>query len=134
MTMADKDQLAAFLRGFLPTVPGFSQFGTPVNPYAFRPLETHYPPAAEELAERLMKQAEFRALGLGAFLSTPDGEMIAAAVGEVITPPFQPYYTLVVTALQLAAHRQQQHGRERAAGLTGAGMLLTLLLLAILKD
>jgi hypothetical protein len=44
-------------------------------------------PSAAELATQLLATAEFRALGLGSWLRTSEGEIISVAV-EAISPPF----------------------------------------------
>jgi hypothetical protein len=71
-------------------------------------------PTAQELADELLGLAEFRALQLGTWLGTPEGEMFATAV-EAVSPPF--YRTdieLLVDALKLASTTQQKDGLKRA--------------------
>ena len=59
-------------------------------------------PSAAELAGQLLAIAEFRALGLGSWLGTPQGEFFTAAV-EAVSPPFyRQDEELLVDALKLA--------------------------------
>jgi hypothetical protein len=76
-------------------------------------------PTAAELAGQLLATAEFRALGLGTWLGTPDGEFFTAAV-EAVSPPFyRQDEELIVEALKLAA--KMQSGNRRAAGALALG-------------
>jgi hypothetical protein len=71
-------------------------------------------PTARELADELLGIAEFRALQLGTWLGTPEGEMFTTAV-EAVSPPF--YLSdveLLVDALKLASATQQKDGLKRA--------------------
>jgi len=71
-------------------------------------------PSTAELAGQLLTTAEYRALGLGSWLGTPDGEFFTAAV-EAVSPPFyRQDEELMVDALKLAA--KMQSGNQRAAG------------------
>ncbi len=71
-------------------------------------------PTPAELAGQLLAIAEFRALGLGTWLGTPDGEFFTAAV-EAVSPPFyRQDEELIVEALKLASNMQS--GNRRAAG------------------
>ena len=68
--------------------------------------------SAQEIAEELFADAEFKALKLGTFLNTPDGQLLAAAA-EAITPlPYRQDLALLIDALQLAAKMQQDAARE----------------------
>lgn len=76
-------------------------------------------PTAVELAGQLLAIAEFRVLGLGTWLGTPDGEFFTAAV-EAVSPPFyRQDEELIVEALKLAA--KMQSGNRRAAGALALG-------------
>jgi hypothetical protein len=71
-------------------------------------------PTAEELASELLDMAEFRALQLGTWLGTTDGQIIAQAV-EMVAPPFyREDIELLVAALQNAGQRQYQEGQHAA--------------------
>lgn len=71
-------------------------------------------PSVDELARELLGIAEFRALQLGTWFSTTDGQVIAEAV-EMVTPPFYSEdVELLVAALQRAAQLQQVEGQQAA--------------------
>ena len=79
-------------------------------------------PTAAELAGQLLATAEFRALSLGTWLGTPDGEFFTAAV-EAVSPPFyRQDEELIVEALKLAA--KMQSGNRRAAGALALGAVV----------
>jgi hypothetical protein len=87
-------------------------------------------PTVEQLAQELLHDAEFRALRLGTWLGTVDGEVITEAV-EMVTPPFyRQDVELLVEALQLAAALQASEGQEKAGKLAlsaiGAAALVAL--------
>jgi hypothetical protein len=78
-------------------------------------------PSAAELAAQLFAIAEFRALGLGSWLGTPQGAFFASAV-EAVSPPFyRQDEELLVEALKLAA--KMQSGNQRAAGAFALGAI-----------
>ena len=80
--------------------------------------------SAGQIADALLADAEFRALRLGTLLSTPSGELLAAAVTALTPPPFQQDIDLLIAALQLAAQRQQAEARQKiAVGLLGGAAL-----------
>lgn len=96
----------------------------------------HYPnvvparPTAEQLGSELLEIAEFRALRLGSWLGTTNGQVIAKAV-EAVTPPFyRQDVELLVAALQHAAALQQKEGQE-AAGRYALGAIGIAALVAI---
>jgi hypothetical protein len=72
------------------------------------------PPTVEQLANFFVKQAEFRLLQLGAWLTTPDGELIAEAVDAMSPPLYRADVELLVSGLQLAAQMQYADGQRRA--------------------
>jgi hypothetical protein len=78
-------------------------------------------PSAAKLAGQLLAIAEFRALGLGSWLGTPQGEFFTAAV-EAVSPPFyRQDEELLADALKLAA--RMQAGNQRAAGALALAVL-----------
>jgi hypothetical protein len=107
--VTNQEQLIAFLDQHItfPRAPG--PYATALYAMSWR---TGAPrPTAEELAQQLLALAEFRALQLGTWLSTPDGQFLTETV-EMVTPPFyRADLELLIDALQIAA-REQQH-RER---------------------
>jgi hypothetical protein len=79
---------------------------------------------ARDVAGWLLKDTEFRALKLGTWLSTPDGQLLAAAVGALAPPPYGQDAELLITALQLAAQQQQAEARQKIlAGVAVGGVL-----------
>lgn len=71
-------------------------------------------PSVEELAHEFLGIAAFRALQVGTWLSTADGQVIAEAV-EMVTPPFYSGdVELLVAALRRAAQLQQVEGQQAA--------------------
>ena len=85
-------------------------------------MADHYTPA--QIADALLADAEFRALRLGTWLSTPSGELLAGAVTALAPAPYQQDISLLIDALQLAAERQQAEARQKLAiGLLGGAAL-----------
>lgn len=96
----------------------------PVHAFRWQPIDR---PSLANLAEQLLANAEFRALGLGTWLGTPDGKLFTAAV-EAVTPPFyRQDEELLAEALKLAA--KMQSGNQRAAGAFALGAIALCLLL-----
>ena len=117
--MTKQEQIVAFLDKHitLPRVPISYGPGGAGYPWA---QSYGYPdllgprPTVEQAAHELVGIAEFRALQLGTWLGTTDGEVIAEAV-ESVTPPFyRQDVELLVTALRHAAALQQQEGQQTA--------------------
>lgn len=98
--MTTAEQIAAFVRSRAGLVPSFNPWATPLS--------------AEHLAQALLLDGEFRALGLGAWLTTPDGAVIAEGVGMVLPPYLRPEYGLWVEAMQKAAQLQYSEGQQKA--------------------
>ena len=95
----------------------------PRQDWILRPtMADHYTPA--QIADALLADAEFRALRLGTWLSTPSGELLADAVTALAPAPYQQDISLLIDALQLAAERQQAEARQKLAiGLLGGAAL-----------
>jgi hypothetical protein len=106
MLQTQTDRLATYLTGFTADWP---RQGFP--PY-FRSPSMVSAYSAQQIAEVLFADAEFRALKLGTFLNTPDGRVLAAAVGALTPPPYREDISLLVDALQLAAKMQHEAARE----------------------
>ena len=85
--------------------PAWNQFGA---------VPQYEPLTAERLGAELVPLVEFRLLELGAFLGTPNGQLISEGVALVIPPIYKPEYELVVNALTHAARLQQQGDRADA--------------------
>ncbi len=111
--VASREDIAEFLEGFIEDWPRAQVFQ-----FQFRP-----PPAmasrvsAGDVASQLLESAGFRALHLGSWLNTPDGELIAAAV-EMLTPaPYDGDAKLLVEAVTIAAAKQRAAELDKAVGL-----------------
>ncbi len=88
-------------------------------------------PTPEELAHELLSIAEFRALQLGTWLGTTDGQVLTQAV-EMVAPPFyRQDVELLVEALKLAASIQQREGQEVAGKIALGGIGLSLLVAGV---
>jgi hypothetical protein len=90
-------------------------------------------PTVEGFAAELLADAEFRALGLGSWLGTPDGQLIADAVGQVIPPTYHEVFGLAVDGLQLAA-AQRVADQRKAGGLALAVVVGSVLIAMALAD
>jgi hypothetical protein len=91
--------------------------------WVMQPTMAEYYTTAQ-IAETLLADAEFRALKLGTWLSTPDGQLVTSAVIALAPPPYQQDIELLVDALQLAAAKQQAEARQKIAiGLLGGAVL-----------
>ena len=117
--MTKQEQIAAFLDQHitLPRVP--VSYGLWGNAYPWArsyqyPYVAAQRPTVDHVARELLGITEFRALQLGTWLGTTDGQVIAQAV-ESVTPPFyRRDIELLVAALQHAATLQQQEGQQAA--------------------
>lgn len=92
------------------------------NPYAAAPFVR----SADQVAAELLADAEFRALKLGTWLSTPDGEFLAAAATALTPPIYKPDVEVLIKALQLAAKQQQSEARKTLAAGTAVAAVLAL--------
>lgn len=81
-------------------------------------------PSPEDYARKLLADGEFRALQLGTWLGTTDGEIISQAVAQVIPPFYRPEYDLLVNGLTFAAKLQAQEGQLRA-GVIALGVMFS---------
>jgi hypothetical protein len=90
-------------------------------------------PSYEDLAQELLDTAGFRALQLGSWLGTTEGQVIEQAVAVVIPPMFRPQYALVVNGLMRAAELQQR-GDRRAGAVAVSVLLLGAVLVAATRQ
>jgi hypothetical protein len=112
-----QQRITAYLETFTAEWPRYGRLW-----YGQRTMASAY--GAEQVAETLLADAEFRALKLGTWLNTPSGELLANAVTALAPPPFQQDIDLLIMALQLAAQRQQAEARQKlAVGLLGSAAL-----------
>jgi hypothetical protein len=113
---ATQQRISAYLETFT------SQWPRPSWSWIHQPaMASAY--TATQIAETLLRDAEFRALRLGTWLSTPDGELVAAAVEALMPAPYRDDAALLSEALQLAAQQQQAEARQKLArGLFGTAV------------
>ena len=69
---------------------------------------------AEQVAADLLADAEFRALRLGTWLSTPEGEFVAAAVTSLMPQLYAADADVLIRALQLAARSSKPTPARRS--------------------
>jgi hypothetical protein len=122
--MASKDQVAAYIQKKRLPAMGVGFAGTTWQQSELSMLwsdgiELQPPPPSSDdvqaLANELYADAGFRALQLATFLNSPDGKLIAEAVGLIV--PFGPEYDLWVAAMQRAAQMQYAEGPKPAGRL-----------------
>lgn len=129
--MTKQEQIAQFLDQRITFPRVMSVYGWAAHQqYAPAHLHPYQRPTAEQLANELLAIPEFRALQLGTWLNTTQGEVIAEAV-EMVAPPFyRQDVELLVEGLKLAAHLQAQEGQQKAGkvalGVVGAAALIAL--------
>jgi hypothetical protein len=112
------EKITVYLAGFTAKWPK-----TPLGGLTRRPgMASIYDPA--KVADALLADQRFRALKLGTWLTTPPAELLDMAV-DALSPTLLPADAkLLVDALTLAAHRQQEETRQKlAAGLLGGAAL-----------
>jgi hypothetical protein len=113
---ATPEEVAQFLEEFVRDWPRDPTWQG--GPFPFRSLPAMaYQISAEELAGQMFESVGFRALRLGSWLSTPDGELMAAAVELLTPPPYEVDAKLLVDALRIAATRQRSAVLEKAVGI-----------------
>jgi hypothetical protein len=83
-------------------------------------------PPAQTLANEFLADTEFRAIQLGTWLNTTEGQIIADAVARVLAPGYQPMFSIIVEALQIAAARQTGRSRRSAVALAAVSFLVYL--------
>lgn len=93
-----------------------------------------YNATPQDLANRLLGDAEFRSMQLGTWLGTVDGELVRQAVVAALPPWDGVLVNTVAEALMLAAAEQKNQGTQAAAftGLLGV-MAVTLVAVALWK-
>jgi hypothetical protein len=106
-TQALAEYLATFIQAW-PQPPQPWDYSYPMHA---APIASQH--TADDVAEWLLADAEFRALKLGNWLSTPDGELVMTAIGMLAPAPYAQDAQLLAEALQLAARRQQDDARKK---------------------
>jgi hypothetical protein len=118
MTVPTREQITDFVNRYFTGLPRC------YGPLGFRPAGygglNQGRRAAKDIAQELLGCAEFRALQLGTWLGTTNGEIITQAVEAVMPPFYAEDVALIVEALNLAAAMQQREGRQKA--LVGAAV------------
>ncbi len=129
--MTKQEEIAAFLDQHVQRcITPWASYSYPYRGaygYSFipRPRST-----AEELGQHFYEMAEFKALGLGSWLGTTEGQIITEAVGMLAPPLYRDDVDFLVSALQYAALLQQVEGR-RQAGNVALGVIGVALILAL---
>jgi len=109
------EQLGDFLSRY--EVPGIRRACRYAPHLLWHPPYLQPEPLPEKVAEDLLAIAEFRALQLGTWLGTADGQLIAEAV-EMATPPiYRADVELLIDGLTLATLIQQREGQKIAGAL-----------------
>ena len=115
--MSNQEQITDFVNRHFTDLPRCN------GPLRFNLGWNHDRPTAEDVAKELLGCAEFRALQLGTWLGTTDGQIITQAVEMVVPMFYAEDVALIVEALELAAATQRQEGLQKAlvrAGVTFA--------------
>ncbi len=122
---ATAEQIARYVQSHPAFAPYAPRPGYPAGIWAHGVL---LPQTAPELADELIEDVGFRALELGGFLSTPDGELIASGVELALPGADRRVVGLAVDALKLAASKQSELTPLQVGGLTVVGLALLWLL------
>lgn len=118
---ATPEQIALYVRSHPSFAPFAPRPGYPAGIWAPGVLP---PQTAAELADELLEDVGYRALELGGFLSTPDGELIANGVELALPNADRRVVGLAVDALKLAAAQQSELSPLQVGGLVVAGLVL----------
>lgn len=111
--MTKQEDIATFLNRYVQAFPRCPRpWRESLDPYGWQGLPER--PSKEAIARELLGVAEFRALQLGTWLNTTDGQIITEAVEMVMPPFYAEDVELLVEALKLAAAIQQREGRGKA--------------------
>lgn len=114
--MASREEIAQFLEEFIQDWPRDPTWNA--GPFPFRPQPAMaYQITSQELADRMFEAVGFRALRLGSWLNTPDGELMASAIELLTPPPYSVDVELLLDALKIAATKQRTAEREKAVGI-----------------
>jgi hypothetical protein len=127
--MTKQEQIARFLDQYVTLPRATSRFASAGEEWLGQPyLVARTRPTQQQVAHELLAIPEFRALQLGTWLSTTNGEVIAEAV-ELVSPPFyRGDIELLVAALKLAAAVQQSEGQSKAGMLALAAVVIAALI------
>jgi hypothetical protein len=81
-------------------------------------------PTIEDFGTGILSITEFRALQLGTWLGSTDGQVITEAVEMVLPPIYRPQIDFLIDGLQYAAKLQQKEGQKKAGAVVGAVVLI----------
>lgn len=87
----------------------------------------------QNLAASFLGDAEFQALKLGTFLTTPDGQVLLEAIEMAIPGTSAGEVQLLAAALELAAGWQQNGLRTQAEGLAFGVVIIALVSLVLIS-
>lgn len=116
------DYLGAFTQAW-PKQPApwdYTYFSSPAPTIAAR----H---STADVAQWLLADAEFKAMKLGNWLSTPDGKLVMAAIGMLAPAPYAEDAELLADAIQLAAKLQQSDARAKIFAVAAIGSVFVAL-------
>ena len=116
--MSNQEQITEFINRYVTSLPRC--YGPPRFSLAWCGGWNQGRPMAKDIAKEFLGCAEFRALRLGTWLGTTDGEIITQAVEMVVPMFYAEDVALIVEALKLAAAAQQEKGRQKV--LAGAAV------------
>jgi hypothetical protein len=87
-------------------------------------------PTIDDFGTSMVSMTEFRALQLGTWLGSTDGQVIIEAVEMVLPPIYRPQIEFLADGLQYAAKLQQREGQKKAGGVAVAVLLIGAMLWA----
>jgi hypothetical protein len=112
VTNSRQQQIAEFLNSYVTELPRcYSPWRQSLSSTFMWP---NYRPSAEQVAQELLGVAAFRALQLGTWLRTTDGQILVEAVEMVLPMFYAEDVQLLVDALTIAAATQQAEGKQKA--------------------
>lgn len=112
-----------------------SQAGYPVSMLSGLPASYLLAPmvGAGELAETLLSLDDFRNLGLGGWQGVVADAVINEALDLIVPAWMEPEFGLLLEAVRIAAERQRGKSWDRIAKQTGAGILVSAVVAAIIR-
>lgn len=129
--MTKQEQIAAFIDRHITLPRMAAPYGPYQSPSAYSyEYFSHQRPTPEQVGHEIFQLAEFRALQLGGWLGTTDGQVLAAAVEMASPPLYRQDVELLVQGLTYAAQLQQREGQD-TAGRLAFGVLVAAALIAL---
>lgn len=118
--MGQQEQITEFLNRY---VIGLPRCYGPLRYSSAGHLWDQPRPSAEVVAKEFLALVDFRALQLGTWLGTADGEIVTHAVELAVPMFYAEDVALLIEALKLAAATQQQEGRQKALANAAVSLL-----------